>query len=135
MNIDTEGKKKQTTILGTSFTIFLYFIVGIYSIQQFIIMRENKKIDMITATSEYFFAETDDFNESQGLNIAMAFTGYDNEEEWILPREIGTLMFQIYEWGPDENGQFRSKKKNLTTHVCTEEELGLNDNIKNPNHG
>ena len=67
-------------------------------------MRENKKIDMITATSEYFFAETDVFNESQGLNIAMAFTGYDNEEEWILPREIGALMFQTYEWGPDENG-------------------------------
>ena len=64
MNIDTEGKKKQTTILGTSFTIFLYFIVGIYSVQQFIIMQENKKIDMITATSEYFFAETDVFNES-----------------------------------------------------------------------
>ena len=65
----------------------------------------------------------------------MAFTGYDNEEEWILPREIGTLMFQSYEWGPDENGQFGFKFKNLTTHICTEEELGLNDNKKDPNHG
>ena len=44
-------------------------------------------------------------------------------------------MFQLYEWGPDENGEFGFKFQNLTTHICTEEELGLNDNAKNPNHG
>ena len=67
-------------------------------------MYENKKIDMVTATNEYFFPETESFNESNGLKFAVAFTGYDNELEWALPPEIGELLFKTYEWGPDENG-------------------------------
>ena len=67
-------------------------------------MQENKKIDMVTATNEYFFPHTKTFDSSQGLKIAVAFTGYDNKQEWDLPPEIGELVFQNYEWGPDENG-------------------------------
>ena len=41
-------------------------------------MIDKKKIDMLTATSEYFFSETDVFNGQKGLKFAVAFTGYDN---------------------------------------------------------
>ena len=62
MNIDAEGKKRQTTILGASLSIFLYMIVLIYSVQQSTLMFKKEKIDMITSTDEYFFAETEVFN-------------------------------------------------------------------------
>ena len=68
------------------------------------------------------------FNHNNGLKFAVAFTGYDNVREWILPPEIGELIFQTYEWGPDENGNLEILYQNLTTHVCTEEELGIYGN-------
>ena len=40
----------------------MYAIVLVYTIQQIIIMVEHKKIDMVMATSEYYFAETDVFD-------------------------------------------------------------------------
>ena len=94
-------------------------------------MQENKKIDMVTATNEYFYADTAVFDASQGLKIAVAFTGYDNEQEYALPPEIGELIFQNYQWGPDENGSFRIIQEDLETHVCTDEELGFNDENRN----
>ena len=59
-------------------------------------MQENRKIDIVAATNEYFFADTEVFSASQGLKIAVAFTGYDNEQEYALPSEIGELVFQNY---------------------------------------
>ena len=56
----------------------MYAMVLIYSIQQVIIMVDKKKIDMVMATSEDFFAETDVFDGQKGLKFAVAFTGYDN---------------------------------------------------------
>ena len=41
-------------------------------------MVDKKNIDMVMATSEYYFSETDVFNEQMGLKFAVAFTGYDN---------------------------------------------------------
>ena len=127
MNIDAQGKKYQTSILGASLTLFMYAIVGVYTVQQIIIMVEKKNIDMVTATSEYFFSETDVFNEQMGLKFAVAFTGYDNIQEYDLPPEIGELVFTTYEWGPDESGGLFINNDNLNTHVCTAEELSLTD--------
>ena len=90
-------------------------------------MFKKEKIDMITSTDEYFFAETEVFNADQGLKVAIAFTGYDNEQEWILPPEIGTLIYQTYEWGIDENGDPRIILQDLDTHICTPEELNLTE--------
>ena len=90
-------------------------------------MSENKKIDMVTATNEYFFSDSDVFDASQGLKIAVAFTGYDNEQEYALPPEIGELTFQKYGWGLQENGESIIYREDIKTHICTDEELGIND--------
>ena len=56
-------------------------------------MVENRNIDVIKSTDEFFFSENDIFNHNNGLKFAVAFTGYDNVQEWILPPEIGELIF------------------------------------------
>ena len=56
-------------------------------------MVENRKIDIVKSTDEYFFSESQVFNDQSGLKFAVAFTGYDDEREWILPPEIGELIF------------------------------------------
>ena len=38
--------------------------------------------------------------------MAAAFTGYNNVEEYELPREIGELRFFILDWGPTPEGGF-----------------------------
>ena len=91
----------------------MYAIVLVYTIQQSIIMVEKKKIDMVTATSDSWFSETEVFSGSQGLKFAVAFTGYDSITEWMLPPEIGELVFTTYEWGPDENGELKIRNTNL----------------------
>ena len=45
-------------------------------------------------------------NNDSGLNLAIAFTNYDNNTEPILEKEYGELIFQAYEWGPGEDGDF-----------------------------
>ena len=56
-------------------------------------MHEKEKVYLETATKEYFFSESDVFSGSQGLKFAVAFTGHDNEQEYILSPEIGELIF------------------------------------------
>lgn len=66
------------------------------------------------------------FSFDNGLNLAVAFTAYDNEEEPILDESYGQLVFNAYGWGPNEQtGLFETKREVLKTRACTQEELGL----------
>ena len=44
-----------------------------------------------------------------------------------MPKEIGELVFTVYEWGPDESGELYLKNVDLPQHICSAEELGLSD--------
>ena len=54
-----------------------------------------------------FFDETEVFDFSQGLNLAIAFSAFDNEIEPILDKSIGEIIFLAYSWGNDESGNYR----------------------------
>ena len=41
-----------------------------------------------------------------GLNLAIAFTDYDTNQEQILDKSYGELVFSAYEWGVDEKGDY-----------------------------
>ena len=56
-------------------------------------MLEKGKVDIVKSTDEYFFSESQVFNDDSGLKFAVAFTGYDNVQEYILSPEIGELIF------------------------------------------
>ena len=56
------------------------------------------------------------FDFNQGLNLAMAFSAYDDETEPILDKSYGEIIFQAYSWGVDENGSYFISQKRLPTH-------------------
>ena len=73
--------------------------------------------------------QLEEFTYEDGLNFAIAFTASDDEPEPILDKSIGELVVQSYSWGyEDETSQKTySRKERLSTHICTEEELGIKD--------
>ena len=46
----------------------------------------------------------DEFNLESGLNLAVAFTAWDNVKENILDPTFGSLVFKAYQWGFDQDG-------------------------------
>ena len=56
---------------------------------EFLIYR--KGVDIITNVVESHFDESYRFTAEEGFNIAIGFTAYNYETEWILPKEIGNF--------------------------------------------
>lgn len=88
-------------------------------------LRLKKDVDVLSATKDLYYSEDDKFTYENGLNIAVAFTGYNNKEEWELDPAYGSLVFNSYSWGNDEDGAVFLRRKELPSHVCNKEELGL----------
>ena len=56
------------------------------------------------------------------------FTAFDSDPNPILTPEYGELIFRYNKWGQDEtSGEFYDEYMPLSTHYCTDEELGLID--------
>ena len=47
----------------------------------------------MTNIEEFYFPDNYTFTAEMGLNIAVAFTPYDSNEEYALPPEIGELVY------------------------------------------
>ena len=82
MNIDENGKKRQTSIFGACVSISLYLVVLMYTVQQIILLTEKKKASLVTSPFEYFYSESSVFDSKAGFRIAVAFTGYDNTVDY-----------------------------------------------------
>ena len=65
------------------------------------------------------------FSHDQGLNLAIAFTNFDNIIEPILDKSYGELIFNAYVWGKDDQGEYFDKQDLIPSHSCTDEELGF----------
>ena len=48
--------------------------------------------------------------------MAAAFSGYNDVEEYELPKEIGSLIFYVSDWGPLEGGGLYDNSEFLETH-------------------
>ena len=79
----------------------------------------------------FHFSDTDVIGAEQGMNIAVGFTAFDNNQEWILTPEYGELVFNSLSWGIHPNDTFYLERERLDTHRCTKEELGLTNDTSN----
>ena len=64
------------------------------------VMISKKDVDILSTIKESYFDESFIFNHEDRFNVAVAFTAYDNELEWILDPSYGSLTFYDYSWGP-----------------------------------
>ena len=79
----------------------------------------------MTSIQDSFFSLDHRFDYEHGLNIAAAFTAFDSETENILRPDIGRIVFREYNWGYDADDKYFVTQNYLPTHVCTKEELGI----------
>ena len=85
----------------------------------------------MSTTNQYAYADDEIFSYENGLNIAVAFTAYNNEEEWELDERYGELFFIEYSWGENSDGSNYLNRDRLDAEVCTAEQLGLTENREN----
>ena len=64
----------------------------------------KKYIDVKTTMNYNYISSNYVFDAEKGLDMAVAFSAYDNEKENILDKSIGELAFFAYEWGENEDG-------------------------------
>ena len=131
MSVDENGTTNQTTLLGAFVTLLLYTVVIVYAFQQIEIMIGKGKVDIVAATQEDYFTADDSFGADQGLSFAIAFSSQNDNFEYELQPEMGSIVFTVSKWGFDENGELKFTETPLESHVCSLEELHLTEDTSN----
>ena len=123
-----DGVGAIKSYMGCFCTFIWVCIILVYAAQKIDVLAGKKGVKVLATVKDLHFEEKQEFNyKDNGLNIAVAFTGFDNERTWSLDPRYGELVVNAYEWGYDENGDPFTERKPLNTHNCTREELNLED--------
>ena len=88
----------------------------------------KKSVDILTTLNEDAFTSDDVFEYKNGFNVAVAFTEYDSETRWILDKSYGSLVFNHFTWGENDNGSLFTRRQKQRSHICSRDELGLTEN-------
>ena len=80
---------------------------------------------VMTSTQDPFFDLDYRFGYEQGFNVAVAFTAIENRAEDILTPDIGRIVYKQFAWGSFDAIESFYAQDYLPTHVCTNEELGI----------
>ena len=104
--------------MGLCCTIIWVVIILAYATQKIDILINKKDVSVLGSKKLSFFSD-EVFSFKEGLNIAVAYTGYDGEQEWSLDPRHGTLTINAYEWGFREDLKPFTNRFPLETHSCT----------------
>ena len=101
-------KHKQTvnSSIGSFLSFVVYVVVAAYSYQKMDVWLNKKDVDIMSSTQRQAHGTDMIFDASKGLNMALAFAAYDNEEEYILDPSFGEIVFREYKWGTDDDGNY-----------------------------
>ena len=94
-----DGKDQVNSYMGSICTLFLFMLICMYGYQKMDVLVAKKDVDMLSAVLDYYYDEDFTFNYNNGFNIAVAFTAYDDETEWILDDSYGEIVFNAFSWG------------------------------------
>ena len=126
MTIDGDTRVAQS-FLGSLCSLMILILTVLYAYQKMDVLIAKKDVDVLSATKPLVFTEEDKFNYDNGFNVAVAFTSYNNDEEWELDQAYGTLVFNSFEWGINPDGSLFSERKRLPSHPCSNREFGFDD--------
>ena len=107
-------------------SIVLFVLVCVFaSVNVEILNKEyrvqDEPIKIMTTTQQRAYLPTDTFSFGNGLNIAVAFTAYDNDESFQLDPSYGEIIFHAYSWGETPEGAVWSTHERIESSVCTDE--------------
>ena len=72
----------------------------------------------------------DEFTGDDGFFFAVALTKYDTDPEPIDDPRYGEMIIEYYGWGYE--GDIGTKQTPIETYKCSDEELGLSDDVEYP---
>ena len=65
--------------LGLLCSMLWLTLIQLYALQKLDILVNKKGVSVLTSKKSLFFSDQERFDFKQGLNVAVAFTAYDNE--------------------------------------------------------
>ena len=123
-----DGVGAVKSFMGCFITFVWVCIIIVYAIQKIDVLVYKKGVNVLATVKDLHFEDTQEFDYyKNSFNLAVAFTAYDNNQEWSLDPRYGELVINAFEWGYDENGDPFTTRNPLKTHNCTREELHLED--------
>ena len=127
----SEDEDQVQTLMGSLCSLLMLLVVGSYAYLKVGVWQNNQDITILRSKQDSYFTPDFIFDQEMGLNFAVAFTAYDNVQENILDEEYARIVFNSYQWGPDEEGNFKTEIKEIPSHTCTKEELGIEGDASN----
>ena len=79
--------------MGSLCSLLVVVLVCIYGQFKYTVLLQKKDVDIISMVLEYHYDDLDSFGFEDGLNVAVAFTAFDNGKSWILDDSYGELVF------------------------------------------
>ena len=92
--------------VGSVCTLMIFLVTILYALQKMDVIISKKDVDILSTVKEGFFDDDYVFSHENGLGIAVAFTGYNNEREWSLDPSYGNLVFNSFSWGVSDDGSY-----------------------------
>ena len=129
MKLD-QGQAALPSIMGTILSVISFCLVIGYTVQKFDILITRKDVDIALSVKDNYFGDDYTFKGSQGFNVAVALTGFDEVRESILSPDYATIVFEYSEWDITEDG-ITFAEFLIESHPCSEKELGLTGNHTN----
>ena len=128
------GKSVITTLGGAFCSLFLFFAILAFTMQKFDVLLNRRDTDISSTMFDLHYTDDDTFSYENGLNIAVAFSAYDDEREWILDPTYGELIFNNFSWGSLPDGNSFINRKRLNSHVCSREQLAISESKEDDSH-
>lgn len=94
---DSNGSLKS--FVGSVCSFFLIAVTLTYAYFKLEILLHKKDVNIMSSVKDLHYDDGFIFDYSKGMNIAVAFTAFDSEENYILDPSYGELVFNAVSWG------------------------------------
>ena len=105
-------------------SIISFSLVLVYAVFKFDTFLAKKDSEITASVRDNYFSDKDVFSSKEGFAIAVAFMDADDEP---IDLEKGDIKFYKNSWGNDADGAYYEDFSEIPSHICTDEDLGLDD--------
>ena len=128
--VQYEGGGAYVSYMGALCSVIFIMISLIFLYSKIMVLVNVSRITVISNYQVGALTYDDQYSGEDGFFVAAAFTAYDSETEPIDDPTYGDLTMEYYGWGYE--GALSTKNTPLGTHRCSDEELGLSNDVEYP---
>ena len=91
------NSREMRSCFGSLCTILVIAVTALYACSKFILFLGQRDLAFQSSVRDHQFSADDVFGYEDGLNVAVAFSSYDNKQAVELDASYGRLVFNSYE--------------------------------------